>query len=86
LKVTEKQVDEALARRQLARVAGEHEELGQAQIVCAFEGLVTVERLVAEVEEGFGEDRIVLHAGHAGRRLAHFGQHAVIADPAIEAV
>jgi hypothetical protein len=33
LEITEKQVDEALARGQLARVLAEKKELGQAQIV-----------------------------------------------------
>ena len=43
----ENQVDETLACGQLARVVGEQKELGQAQIVSAFERLVTGERPVA---------------------------------------
>jgi len=79
----ENEVNETLACRQLARVPGGQEELGQAQIVSAFERLVSGERLVTEVEKGLGKGRIVIHAG---RRLAHLCQHAVVAGPAIEAV
>jgi hypothetical protein len=84
--VTENQVDEALARGQLARILGVQKELGEAQIVSALQRLVPGERLVPQVEEYLGEGRIVLHSMHAGRGLAHLGQHAVVADPAIEAV
>src|ERR1017187_5304005 len=45
LKMIENQVDEALACGQLARVFGEHEELGEAQIVGPFEHLMPGERL-----------------------------------------
>jgi hypothetical protein len=79
----EKQIDKALACGQLARVAKVQEELGEAQIVSPFEHLVPGERLFSQVEDDFRERRIVVHAGH---RLAHLGQHAVVADPAIEAV
>ncbi len=79
----ENQVDKALARGQLARVAKEQEELGEAQIIGPFEHVVPGERLFSQVENDFRERRIIVHAG---QRLAHLGQHAVVADPAVEAV
>ena len=58
----------------------------EAQTVGPFKRLVPCQRLLSQVEDNFREHRIIVDVVHASQRLAHLGQHAVVTDPAIEAV
>jgi len=44
------------------------------------------ERLFSQVEDKSREHRIIGGVLHATQRLAHLGEHAVVAGPVVEAV